>query len=117
MSEHEWPEVWCQKCGVSSRDRAMKYCGDGRDKDNEHVWKQTKPKKTRYKPVLLSELNQAVARVKTVDDAYRRGFEAAKVAASQLVMIERHIAEETGHECDLSHLEDLIVQLEPEVTQ
>lgn len=50
-------------------------------------------------------------------EGYRRGFEAAKAAAAQLVMIERHIAEDTGDDCDLSHLEDQIEQLQPEVTR
>jgi hypothetical protein len=28
----------CAKCGVDSRDSSQKYCGDGRDKENEHRW-------------------------------------------------------------------------------
>ena len=32
-----WPNV-CRKCGVSAPNRKSKYCGDGSDKDNAHMW-------------------------------------------------------------------------------
>jgi hypothetical protein len=31
----------CIDCGVTTADRKAKYCGDGRDKDNEHRWEQS----------------------------------------------------------------------------
>lgn len=51
------------------------------------------------------------------EQGHRVGFESAKAAATQLVLIERHIAEETGDECDLSQLEERIEKLQPEVTR
>lgn len=117
MSDEEYPEVWCQKCGVSSRDRAMKYCGSGNDKDNEHIWKPTKPEKTRYKPVLLSELNRQVATERIVDDAYRRGFEAAKAAALEIVSDEAARYGTGSMAMGVRYVGHKIEQLKPETTQ
>lgn len=35
--------TYCQSCGVAAPAKFAKYCGDGRDKDYSHDWKQRDP--------------------------------------------------------------------------
>ena len=66
----------CTKCGVTVGNRMTKYCGDGSDKDNAHVWKSPEYKddndaKRREYSLLPDDVGVNVFKADRVEDLAR----------------------------------------------